>query len=127
MDPSASTKLILAVVDIRDARTLIQRLIARGFGATRLDAYGGFLRTERSLVLVATSELEAPAVAATIRETCPGRIETVAPAANDGTLGLAIDYGPEQVEIAGAIVLMMPIERVDYLGLPVPLAAATTG
>ena len=127
MDPSASTKLILAIVDVRDAQRLVQRFVALGVGATRLDAHGGFLRTERSLVLVATSEHEAPTLAATIRETCPRRIETVAPAANDGTLGLAIDYGPEQVEVGGAIVLVLPIERVDYLGLLAPLAGATKG
>src|SRR2546427_13247667 len=102
VDPSGPTRLVLAIVHVCDVQTLVKRLVALGFGATRLDAYGGFLRTERSVVVVATSDAQVASVAATIRATCPRRIEVVPPAANDGTLGLAVDYGPEQVEAGGA-------------------------
>jgi uncharacterized protein YaaQ len=123
VDPTQATRLVVAIVHVCDVQTLVKRLIALGCGATRLDAHGGFLRTERSVVLVATSDAQVATVAATIRATCPRRTEMRPPAANDGTLGLAVDYGPEPAEVGGALILTMPIERVEYLGQAVPLAA----
>jgi uncharacterized protein YaaQ len=121
VDPSQSTRLVMAIVHLCDVQTLVRRLVALGFGATRLDAYGGFLRKESSVVLIATSDAGLATVAATIRETCPRRTEVVPPAANDGTIGLAVDYGPELVEVGGAVVLTMPIERIEYLGADGPI------
>jgi uncharacterized protein YaaQ len=126
VDSSRATRLVLAIVQICDVKRLVQRLVSEGFGATRLDAYGGFLRKESSLVLVATTEEGLARVRAAAREICPRRVEVVPPAAHDGTLGLALDeYGPERVEVGGAVLLIVPIERVEYL--QTALAASAGG
>jgi uncharacterized protein YaaQ len=124
VDSSRATRLVLAIVQICDVKRLVHRLVFDGFGATRLDAYGGFLRKESSLVMVATTDAELPRVRAAVRELCPRRVEVVPPTAHDGTLGLALEeYGPERVEVGGAVLLIVPIERVEYLR-PAPLASA---
>jgi uncharacterized protein YaaQ len=116
VDTSRATRLVLAIVQICDVKRLVQRLVSEGFGATRLDAYGGFLRKESSLVIVATTNDGLPRVRAAARELCPRRVEILPPTAHDGTLGLALaEYGPERVEVGGAVLLIVPIERVEYL------------
>jgi uncharacterized protein YaaQ len=114
MDRSAPTKLIVAIVQIDDVQDLVQRLVERGLGATRIDAAGGFLRRENAVVLIATTEDRLTTTMATIRETCRTRNATWFPTIDDGTIGLYTE--PIEVEVGGAVVFVMPIERVDYLG-----------
>ena len=121
MDSSSLTRLVLAIVHDCDVKRLVQRLVSEGFGATRLDAYGGFLRRESSLVIVATTDERLPRVRTVVRELCRRRVEVVLPTAHDGTLGLALEeYGPERLEVGGAVLLVVPIERVEYLQ-PAPI------
>src|SRR4051794_28663671 len=107
------TKLVIAIVQIDDVHDLVQRLVERGFGATRIDAAGGFLRRENAAVLVATSDAAAVAVLAIIRQNCRTRNATWFPTIDDGTIGLYTE--PIEVEIGGAVVFVVPIERVEYL------------
>jgi uncharacterized protein YaaQ len=122
MDAVGPSLLVVAVVQTCDVRQLAERLVHEGFGVTRIDAYGGFLRHDTAVLLVATTAPGLAAVRAAIRELCPRRIVTVPPPANDGTLGLAVDYGLEQVELGGAVLLVLPVERVEYLGAAQPPA-----
>jgi uncharacterized protein YaaQ len=107
------TKLVIAIVQIDDVHDLVQRLVERGFGATRIDAAGGFLRRENAAVLVATNDAAAAVVLAIIRQNCRTRNATWFPTIDDGTIGLYTE--PIEVEIGGAVVFVVPIERVEYL------------
>ncbi len=115
MDQSPPTVLVLAVVQIHDVANLMRRLIAEGFGTTRIDAAGAFLRRENAVVLVATTEARLPVLDAIVGEICPRRVETWLPPPNDGTIGLYAPPEPDQVEVGGAVVLAVPIERIEYL------------
>jgi uncharacterized protein YaaQ len=107
-------RLIIAIVQIDDVHELVQRLVERGFGATRIDAAGGFLRRENAVVLVAASEPAVAGVLAVIRQSCRTRSATWFPTIDDGTIGLYTE--PIEVEIGGAVVFVLPIDRVEFLG-----------
>jgi uncharacterized protein YaaQ len=114
VEQSQPTKLIVAIVQIDDVHELVQRLIERGFGATRIDAAGGFLRRENAVVLVAAPDPAVAGVLAVIRQSCRIRNATWFPTIDDGTIGLYTE--PIEVEIGGAVVFVIPIDRVEFLG-----------
>lgn len=114
MDRVSPTKLVLAIVQIDDVQDLVQRLVERGLGATRIDAAGGFLRKENAVVLIATTDDGLPTAMAVLRETSRTRNATWFPTIDDGTIGLYTE--PIEVEVGGAVVFVIPIERVEYLG-----------
>jgi uncharacterized protein YaaQ len=120
------TSLVVAIVQIDDVHDLVQRLVERGLGATRIDAAGGFLRRENAIVLVAAAHDQVSLTLAILRQTCRTRMATWIPAIDDGTVGLYTE--PVEVEVGGAVVFVVPIERAEYLsGIadPVRRAAAT--
>jgi uncharacterized protein YaaQ len=114
VDRSSPTKLIVAIVQIDDVQDLVHGLVERGLGATRIDAAGGFLRKENAVVLIATTDDGLPNALAILRETCRTRNATWFPTIDDGTIGLYTE--PIEVEVGGAVVFVIPIERVEYLG-----------
>jgi uncharacterized protein YaaQ len=107
------TRLAIAIVQIDDGHDLTQLLVERGFGVTRIDAAGGFLRRENAVVLVATDEDGLVRFQSVVRQTCRTRIATWVPAIDDGTVGLYAD--PVDVEVGGAVIFVLPVERVEYL------------
>jgi uncharacterized protein YaaQ len=108
------TRLALAVVQVEDAPALLDRLVADGFGATRIDASGGFLRRSNALVMVATAEARVPCLLESIRQTCRTRLDMWFPSVGDGLIDLSIE--PIEVEVGGAVVFVFPIERAELLG-----------
>lgn len=106
-------KLVIAVVQVEDADHLVDTLVTGGFGATRLKTAGGFLRRENAVVLVATDDDRVGSVQAIVRETCRARTATWVPPFIDGVAGLAT--APVEVEVGGAVVFILPIERVEFL------------
>ena len=116
-------RLALAVVQIEDAAGLVERLVAAGLGATRLDAAGGFLRRESAIVLVAVGQERLPDFLEHVRATCRRRMVAWFPPMTADFAGAWIE--PIDVEVGGAVVFVLPIERVAYLGaLPGVLPAA---
>jgi len=118
MDAARPSLLLIAIVQLCDVRALTERLLGEGFGVTRIDAYGGFLRHDAAVLLVATVDGRIGAIRTAVQQLCPRRVVSAPPPPNDGTLGLAVDYAPETVELGGAVTLTVPIERVEYLGAP---------
>src|SRR5687768_7024466 len=106
VDQVQPTKLIVAIVQIDDVHELVQQLIERGFGATRIDAAGGFLRRENAVVLAAAPDSAVAGVLAVIRQNCRTRNATWFPTIDDGTIGLYTE--PIEVEIGGAVVFVVP-------------------
>ena len=125
VDRASPTHLILAIVQIDDVHDLVRRLVERGFGATRIDTAGGFLRRDNSLVLIATTDERRSLAMAILRETCRTRMATWLPTVDDGTVGLYSE--PIEVEVGGAVVFEFPIEHVEFLSAVVdPVHRAAT-
>jgi uncharacterized protein YaaQ len=105
------TRLALAVVQAEDAPSLLERLVGDGFGATRIDARGGFLRRTNAVVLVATTDARVPCLLESVRRT---RLDVWFPRITDGLVDLPLE--PLEVEVGGAVLFVLPIERAALLG-----------
>ena len=109
-------KLAIIIVQSDDVGELIDRLVADHFGATRIDAAGGFLRTENAIVLVGTHDTRMPSLLEVVRRTCRQRIVAWFPPMVDAMIGAMSE--PIDIEVGGAVIFIVPIERVEFLGGP---------
>ena len=115
--PSAGptpNKLAIIIVQSDDVLELVDRLVADHFGATRIDAAGGFLRTENAIVLVATHDVRMPTLLEVVRRTCRQRVVAWFPPMVDAMMGAMSE--PIDIEVGGAVIFIVPIERVAFLG-----------
>lgn len=113
MNRTAPTKLVIAIVQTDDAADLSERLIEAGFGVTRIDAAGGFMRRQNAAVFTATDEESVPTLLETVRRGCRRRMVAWFPPMPEGMLHLPTE--PIDVEVGGAVVFVVPIERVEFL------------
>jgi uncharacterized protein YaaQ len=101
--------VVLAIVQEQDAGGLIDELVARGLQATRIDSKGGFLIERNAVVMVGTDEQHLQAILDAIAKTCESRIAwaPVMPV-GDPLSGIGM---PIQVEVGGAVVFVLEVER----------------
>jgi len=103
-------KLIIAVVQDKDAPGLMESLMRAGYGATKLASTGGFLREGNSTVLIGVENGETEKVLDIIRKTCRAREQLVTPVTPTGPGETYVPY-PIGVKVGGAIVFIVPVER----------------
>lgn len=123
MDLRVPDRLVVAIVQIDDAGALTEALTADGFGATRIDAAGGFLRRQNAVVLVATAEERLPALYRQLRASCRERVVPWVAPIPDAMIGSGLPPVVD-VPVGGAVVFVLPIAAVAYLGLPAAMADA---
>lgn len=104
-------KLVLAIVQARDADLLLDGLVSAGFGATRINSFGGFLRRGNAVVLVLVDRERVQWVLRIIRQRCCTRTELWWPLVGEPHLSTSAI----EVEVGGAVVFVLPIERVERL------------
>lgn len=63
-------KLVVAIVQDQDAGKAVDELIANGFGATRINTAGGFLKRGNSTILTGVEDARANDVIQILRDTC---------------------------------------------------------
>lgn len=63
-------KLIVAIVQDQDASKAVDELIREGFGATRINTAGGFLKRGNSTILTGVDDAQANDVLQILRTTC---------------------------------------------------------
>jgi uncharacterized protein YaaQ len=126
VDPRVPDRLVVAIVQIDDAGALTDALTADGFGATRIDAAGGFLRRTNAVVLVATAEERLPALYGHLQANCRERVVPWVPPIPDPLLSVEMP-GIVDVPVGGAVVFVLPIAAVAHLGLPAPTARVVAG
>lgn len=68
-----ASKLIVAIVQDQDAGRVVEALVARRFGATRINSVGGFLKRGNATILIGVQEEEVDRVVQTIDEQCEAR------------------------------------------------------
>jgi uncharacterized protein YaaQ len=106
-------KLVVAVVQSEDANGLLSQLSNRGFRATRIKTVGGFLREANATVLCGVDDVDVDLVVHTIRESCITRQQqiTAIPAVMEpGEFFLPY---PVEVEVGGATIFVMDVERFE--------------
>jgi uncharacterized protein YaaQ len=63
-------KLIVAIVQDKHAGQAVDGLIARGYGATRINTVGGFLRRGNATLLIGVEDAAVTDVLHLLRDTC---------------------------------------------------------
>ncbi len=104
-------KLIVAVVQDKDAPRFLTQLVNKGYRATKLASTGGFLREGNTTVLVGVEDAQVDDVIEIVRANCRSREQLVTPLTTSG--GAVDTYVPYPVEvvIGGATVFVLNIEK----------------
>jgi uncharacterized protein YaaQ len=108
-------KLIVTVVQDKDAPRLVELLVQKGFRATKLASTGGFLREGNTTLLIGTEDHQVSSVLDAIRKTCHSREQLVTPLAPvSGPSDSYVPY-PVEVQVGGATVFVLQIERFEKI------------
>jgi uncharacterized protein YaaQ len=108
-------KLVVAVVHNEDAGALVDALLDKEFRATRLHSSGGFLKQSNATILLGVEETEVDEVIGIVRENCTARTQTVNPMPPIMEPGEFFMPYPLEVEVGGATVFVVPVERFEKL------------
>jgi uncharacterized protein YaaQ len=116
--PAAYTravKLVVAVVHNEDAGALVDALLEREHRATRLHSSGGFLKQSNATVLVGIDDDKVDEVLEIIRANCTSRTQVVNPMPPIMEPGEFFMPYPLEVEVGGATVFVVAVERFERL------------
>lgn len=106
-------RLIVAVVQDKDAIRLIEALLAKGYRATKLASTGGFLKEGNTTLLIGTDKAKVSDVLEIIKKVCKSRDQLVTPLTPVG--GPVDSYVPFPVEVVvgGATVFVVNVEHYE--------------
>lgn len=109
----AGIRLVLAIVQEKDAGRLIDAITEDGIQATMLASTGGFLREGNSTILVGIEDNQLTQVLSTIQKCCHRREQYVSPMPPAvEPVDSYVTY-PVKVEVGGAIVFVLQVERIE--------------
>jgi len=108
-------KLVVAVVHGEDAGALVDALLEADHRATRLQSSGGFLKQSNATVIVGVEDGEVDAVLEIVRANCNARTQVVNPMPPIMEPGEFFMPYPLEVEVGGATVFVLPVERFERL------------
>jgi uncharacterized protein YaaQ len=108
-------KLVVAIVHNEDAGPLVTAFLERQYRATRLHSSGGFLRQSNATVMLGVDDEQVDEVLDVIRENCTSRTQVVNPMPPIMEPGEFYMPYPVEVEMGGAVVFVVPVERFERL------------
>ncbi len=108
-------KLVVAIVHNEDAGALVDALLEREYRATRLHSSGGFLKQSNATVLVGVEDGRVEDVLGIVRDNCHARTQLVNPMPPIMEPGEFFMPYPLEVEVGGATVFVVPVERFERL------------
>ena len=105
-------KLLIVIASDSDADSLIQKLVQRGYPATKVSSTGGFLRRGNATIFSGVDAEDVDNVIAIIRSECQARTEFLPAQALPFPESI---YPAEPVEVrtGGAIVFVVGVERFE--------------
>lgn len=105
------SKLVIAIVQDRDADTLLQELAEQEYPSTKLSSTGGFLGKGNTTLLIGCSCNDTEDILEIIRENCQPREKTVSPIAPiAGGRGTHVP-SPVEITVGGATVFVLDVEE----------------
>ena len=108
-------KLVVAIVHSEDAGALVDALLEKEHRATRLQSSGGFLKQSNATVIVGVEDDQVDAVLDVVRANCVSRTQVVNPMPPIMEPGEFFMPYPLEVEVGGATVFVLPVERFERL------------
>jgi uncharacterized protein YaaQ len=107
-------KLVIAVVQDKDSNRLSNALVKEGFRATKLASTGGFLRAGNTTFMIGTEDERVQEALEVIKANCKIREQLVTPVSPmGGTTDSYIPF-PVEVQVGGAAVFVLPVERFEH-------------
>lgn len=106
-------KLVMAVVQMRDAEGLVRALVERGYQTTLIDSAGGFLRESNVTLLVGVEEAQVAEVLRIVRDGCHARARLVNPLIPIVEPAEFFVPTPVEVQVGGATVFVLGVERYE--------------
>ena len=106
-------KLIMSIVNSDDAKGLLDTLSSHGHRATMISTTGGFLREGNATIFVGTDDGRVDEVLALIKESCHIRTRYVNPLPPVMEPGELYMPTPVEVEVGGATVFVMDVDRFE--------------
>lgn len=106
-------KLVMVIVQDKDAVHLLDGLLARGLRATKLASTGGFLREGNTTLMIGVEDPRLDEVLQVVRGTCRAREQLVTPLAPlSGATESYVPY-PVEVLVGGATMFVLSVERFE--------------
>jgi uncharacterized protein YaaQ len=106
-------KLIISIVHSDDADTLVRALQQKGYRSTRISTTGGFLREGNATILIGTEAEKVDEILGIIQENCHARTQFVSPLPPVAEAGELYIPRPVEVQVGGAIVFVLDVERAE--------------
>jgi uncharacterized protein YaaQ len=108
-------KLVVAIVHNEDAGALVDGLLEGEHRATRLHSSGGFLKQSNATIIVGADDDKVDAIIEVVRANCTSRTQVVNPMPPIMEPGEFFMPYPLEVEVGGATVFVLPVERFERL------------
>ena len=108
-------KLVVAIVHNEDAGALVDALLDKEYRATRLHSSGGFLKQSNATIILGVEDAQVDAVIGIVRDTCHARTQVVNPMPPIMEPGEFFMPYPLEVEVGGATVFVLPVERFERI------------
>ena len=108
-------KLVVAIVHSEDAGALVNALLDKEFRATRLQSSGGFLKQSNATIILGVEDADVDEVMGIVRTNCTSRTQVVNPMPPIMEPGEFFMPYPLEVEVGGATVFVLPVERFERL------------
>ena len=108
-------KLLICVINSDDRYTLLDALIERGHSATVFSTIGGFLREGNTTLLIGAPDAHVADVLRIIRTRCATRSKIVYPFPAAAGYEEAYMSTPIEVEVGGAVVFVLDVDRHEKL------------
>lgn len=104
-------KMLIAIVQDKDANRLSNQFIDHNIRATRLSTTGGFLKSGNTTYLIGLEDDRVEEVLALIRTASHTRQQFMTPPVNlDAQLDNTSSY-PVEVQVGGATVFVLPVDQ----------------
>jgi uncharacterized protein YaaQ len=108
-------KLIFAVVQVQDVQACADALTAAGFVSTRFSTHGGFLDNTNCTLMIGIEDQQVDQVMEILRRRAQRRVEMVEASARLAAGLTPVVAPPLDVEVGGATVFVLPLDRVEKL------------
>ncbi len=109
-------KLVIAVVQGKDAEPLLGALTNKHYRATQVNSAGGFLRESNVTLLIGVEETSVAEVLSLIEENCHSRTRFVNPLMPIMEPGEFYVPNPVEVLVGGATVFVLAVSRYERVG-----------
>ncbi len=103
-------KLIIAIVQSKDAKRLQAAFVDNNVGATKLASTGGFLREGNTTFLLGVEDEDVDGVLKLIEDHSQTREETINPGLHPG-ISFEQPIEPVNITVGGATVFVLPVDQ----------------